>query len=41
MTKKTKYAVVCGKRTVSRHRKKSAAQKARKSGCKVVKRKGC
>jgi hypothetical protein len=40
--KGTKYAVKCGKRTVSRHRKKSAAKRAKpaRKGCRVVKKKG-
>lgn len=35
---KLKYAVKCGKRTVSRHRKKRAAQRAKpaRKGCRVV-----
>jgi hypothetical protein len=38
----TKYAVKCGARVVSRHRKKRAAQRAKpaRKGCRVIKKKG-
>lgn len=40
--KGTKYAVKCGKRVVSKHRKKSAAKRAKpaRPGCRVIKKKG-
>lgn len=38
MARKSKYTVKCGKKTMSHHRKKSAAQKAKPAGCRVVKR---
>jgi predicted SprT family Zn-dependent metalloprotease len=35
---KLKYTVKCGKRTISRHRKKSAAKRAKpaRKGCRVI-----
>jgi hypothetical protein len=35
MARKSKYKVVCGSRTMSHHRKKSAARKAAPKGCHV------
>ena len=32
-----RWAVKCGKRVVSKHRKKSAAKRATRSGCRVLK----
>lgn len=36
MARKSKWAVKCGSVTRSKHRKKSAANKAKPAGCRVV-----